>query len=636
MRSIFLAGLSILFSVSAALADQPDGDAAVDFDRDVRPLLKNKCSRCHSGHKHEGGLSMNTRRDLLAGGDDGPAIVLGDAAKSNLIARVTESDPEVRMPQGSEPLTADQIAVLKKWIEADAQWPDDYNLAEWRQAPLAPRQVELPAAADGISHPIDRLLAPYHKQHAVTRSESVADGVFARRVWLDLAGLLPPADELERFVADASPAKREQLVDRLLDDREAYAEHWLTFWSDMLRNAYRGTGFIDGGRKTITQWLYTSLYDNKPYDQFCRELISPVPGSEGFIKGIKWRGTVNASQRQEMQAAQNVAQIFLGTNLKCASCHDSFVNHWRLTDSYNLAAVFADGPLELHRCDKPAGKQAEPQFIYAELGKIDAAAAKPERMKQLAAIATSAENGRFARTMVNRLWAHLFGRGIVEPVDDMEQQPFSADLLDWLAADFAAHQYDLKHTLRMICTSRTYQMPAVGADGSDATKRGQFVFRGPLIRRMSAEQFIDSISALTGTDAGQREADLPKPATSEKTLVRSVLTNDDPLNRALGRPNREQVVTQRESVATTLQALELTNGEILANKLKRGATNLIGQSAGDAEQVVQRLYLAAFGRKPTEEERTVALELIGSPIDSAGVEDLLWIVAMLPEFQLIR
>jgi hypothetical protein len=242
-------------------------------------------------------------------------------------------------------------------------------------------------------------------------------------VYLDLIGLLPTPEELSAFEQDTRPEKRRLLVEKLLADRRNYADHWLTFWNDALRNAYRGTGFIDGGRKQITDWLYAALYDNKPYDRFVRELISAAPGAEGFTKGIIWRGVVNASQAPPVQAAQNVAQVFLGTNLKCASCHDSFVNHWRLKEAYSLAAVFNDGPLEINRCDKPTGKMADATCIFPELGRIDTVAKKADRQRQLADVLTKRDDGRLARTIVNRLWAQLLGRGLVEPIDDMDQPP---------------------------------------------------------------------------------------------------------------------------------------------------------------------------------------------------------------------
>jgi len=187
--------------------------------------------------------------------------------------------------------------------------------------------------------------------------------------------------------------------DLLSRDRE-YAEHWLTFWNDALRNDYSGVGYITKGRKQITGWLYQSLLENKPYDEFTRELISPSPEAEGFINGIKWRGRVNASQVREVQFSQNVSQVFLGINMKCASCHDSFINSWKLKDAYGLAAIVAEEPLEMHRCDKPTEEMAEAAFLYPELGTIDPKAPREERLQQFAELLTHPENGRFTRTIV--------------------------------------------------------------------------------------------------------------------------------------------------------------------------------------------------------------------------------------------
>src|SRR4029078_1433687 len=209
---------------------------------------------------------------------------------------------------------------------------------------------------------------------------------FMRRLSLDLVGLLPEPEALAAFVADKAPDKRARLIKTMLAKDVAYAEHWLTFWNDLLRNDYAGTGFITGGRKQITSWLYRSLVDNKPYDQMVRELISATEDSEGFIQGIKWRGTVNASQTIEVQFAQNISQAFLGINMKCASCHDSFIDRWKLNEAYGLAAIYATQPLSIHRCDKPTGRMATPAWIFPELGSIDPDAPQPRRLEQLAGL----------------------------------------------------------------------------------------------------------------------------------------------------------------------------------------------------------------------------------------------------------
>jgi hypothetical protein len=356
-----------------------------------------------------------------------------------------------------------------------------------------------------------------------------------------------------------------------------------------------------------------------------------------------------------MQAAQTTAQVFLGTNLKCASCHDSFVSQWTLADSHGLAAVFADGPLDVYRCDKATGEHARAAFLFPELGSIDANAPRPVRMKQLADRITDPKDGRLPATVVNRYWARLLGRGLIEPLDNMEQESWNPDLLDWLAADLVDHHYDLKHTLEVICTSRTYQLPAVGEPRPGETAAA---FRGPVVRRMTAEQFIDAVSSLTGVwqslsgellkvdgrgQGGQvgavrdvLKAERSTGAAKRVSRVRAALAMDNALSRALGRPNREQVVTRRDSLATMLQALELVNGTTLDDVLTRGAKQWIKQGENDPRKIVERAYRLALGRKPTDSEATTAASIVGTPPSPDGVHDLLWLVVMLPEFQLIE
>src|SRR5438132_2806414 len=180
-----------------------------------------------------------------------------------------------------------------------------------------------------------------------------------------------------------------------------------------------------------------------------------------------------------MQAAQNISQVFMGVNLKCASCHDSFINDWKLSDAYGLANIYADTPLELFECDKPTGAKAATQFLFPELGSIEAEAKKPERLKRLASLLTNKQNGRLSRTIINRLWQKFLGRGLIEPVDDMEQPAWNPDLLDWLAEDLAEHGYDLKRSIGQILTSRAYQLPSVNFG---EVKENKFVFRGPAVR----------------------------------------------------------------------------------------------------------------------------------------------------------
>ena len=227
-----------------------------------------------------------------------------------------------------------------------------------------------------------------------------------------------------------------------------------------------------------------------------QQLINPTTESKGFIEGIKWRGVINASQRTEMQAAQNVSQVFLGLNLKCASCHNSFISDWKLTDAYAFANIFADSSLEINRCDKPTGKYTGPAMLWKQLGSIDSTATTKVKRQQLSENITKPENGRLYRTIVNRIWAQLMGRGLVEPVDVMDNEPWSQDLLDWLAFNFAEGKFDIKELIYLIATSKTYQLPSVGFKDPNKITATDFIFRGMLRKRLSAEQFTDAVIKL--------------------------------------------------------------------------------------------------------------------------------------------
>lgn len=625
----------------------------VDFARDVAPILDTSCIRCHGRGKSRGGFSLETRARMMEGGDSGDAVLPGKSGDSLFIHLVAGLDPDNVMPQKGSRLKPAQIGVLRAWIDQGAPWPDAINFAKIPPRNLHRTKVTLPALPKGAliashakgaapsAHPVDRLLAPYFAKHNVTPGALASDRRFVRRVYLDVIGLLPSPDQVTAFVDDRRPDKRARLVDALLANRQQYAEHWLSFWNDALRNDYRGTGYIDGGRRQITMWLYAALADNLPYDRFVAQLVNAAPGAEGFTKGIVWRGVVNASQLPPMQAAQNVSQVFMGVNLKCASCHDSFINDWQLADAYGLASIYATEPLEMIECDRPTGKMSPTRFIYAELGKIDPKAARAARLAQLASVMTGPKNGRLSRTIVNRLWARFMGRGLVEPLDDMEQPAWHPELLDWLAEDLVANGYDLKKTMARILTSRAYQLDAVDVpDQVDS-----FVFSGPAIRRMSAEQFADALSAVTGVWAEKPYRDValvvaavrtpPKgPAHGYAVGTRAALTAANPLMVALGRPNREQVTTSRAAAATTLQALELANGSTLAEVLERGAKKLLAEGE-TTDRVIDLAYQRAFGRAPTASEQTLCQSLLGAQPTASGVEDLLWAVVMLPEFQLL-
>jgi mono/diheme cytochrome c family protein len=826
----FAAVASAKLSPVLAAKLPPPASRSIDFAKDIQPIFEASCVQCHARGKEKGGFSLETRADFLTGGDNGAAAVAGKSAESYVVEMISGLNPEIVMPQKGKKLTRDQVAVFRAWIDQGMKWPQEITFFKHEPANLRPQEIAKAPAKRGFDNPVDVFVDQYFAKNKIKWSKPVEDRLYARRVWLDTVGLLPPPAELEAFVADRAPDKRTRLVQRLLADNQRYAEHWLTFWNDLLRNDYKGPGYTDGGRKQITSWVYSALARNLRYDHFVTQLINPGSESEGFTKGILWRGAVNASMVPPMQAAQGISQVFLGVNLKCASCHDSFINEYTLADSYGLASIYADGPLEIAECDKPTGHMAKVKFLYEEIGAIDGQAAPSTRREQLAQIITGRKNGRLPRTIVNRIWQRFLGYGLVEPVDEMDKPAWSPDLLNWLAEDLVAHQYDLKHTMARILTSRAYQLSAVNTRETEEN----YVFRGPAVRRLSAEQFSDAVITLVGathpktdaklnriaalpsadatplplqpkwiwatadahlkakpmtyifrrvvtlaeapseahlaicaddnytiringraggssprrngtltdwidvksllragentieitaanmppdegrlvsvkTDAlpdadspaglvfyarvrkgdqvmdfvSDREWTVLQPARQPTTVIpapsadevpaqpktlgpatelggvelapwrlgqhflnvaaapkdtlpvhRASLIFADPLMIALGRPNREQVITVRQTTPTTLQALELTNGATLAKWLKKGTDNLQGKYK-TSEELVDALYRQTVSRAPTASERKIALQLLGSPIKCEGIEDLLWALTMLPEFQLI-
>jgi hypothetical protein len=613
--------------------------AAVDFAHEVVPILEKNCVECHGGDKSKGGLSMNTRELLL----EADVLEPGKPEDSLFIEVLTAVDPDERMPPPDKKkmaLKPAEIAMLERWIAEGAEWEEGFTFAPERyEPPLKPRTVKLPKGAPG-TNPIDLIVAAHLKKNGTEPPKQVDDRTFLRRVTLDITGL-PPTPEALSQLPSKGKLDRAAAVNKLLANNQAYAEHWMTFWNDLLRNEYIGTGYIEGGRAQVTGWLYRSLLENKPFDAFIRDLVAPAAESTGFVKGIVWRGQVNASQTTEIQFSQNVSQVFLGINMKCASCHDSFVDRWTLREAYGLAAIYSEKPLELTRCDKPTGEMAVASWIFPELGNVDPAKPRDERLKQLAELITHPENGRTQRTIVNRLWNQMMGRGIVHPVDAMNTEPWNEDLLDHLANHLVASKYDLKAVMHLIATSRTYQSRTEISGEED----GKYVFQGPLRKRMTAEQFMDSIRSVIavwpapeksafgkGLTGGQLTAVIEAHGLKDwdNRPVRSVFAKRDELQAALGRPNREQIVSSRPDILTTLEAINLANGPELAALLKAGAANLQGKAA--PRELIENTYLAALSRKPTESEVLIATEILGETPTPEATEDFLWSVFMLPEF----
>lgn len=609
-----------------------------DLNLQVRTIFAHNCYSCHGAGKVKGQLRLDRKEFIFEGGEHGKVIVPGNAANSEMIRRIKlpRNDKE-SMPTKGKGLTKNEIAIIEFWIQQGAPWPAGAMKSLYRVAALQPRLPELPQASGIYSGSIDRFVNKYFTDKKISWGKPVDDRIYIRRVYLDAIGLIPPADSVDAFIADNSRGKRERLVRKLLARNHDYAQHWSSFWNDLLRNDYTGTGYITGGRFNISTWLYNSLLENKPYDLFVKQLVSPEPESQGFIRGIQWRGSINSSQSTEMQAAQNVSQVFLGLNLKCASCHDSFISDWKLEDAYAFANLFSDSLLEINKCDKPTGKMAGKRILYPELGTIDSGLNRKERLVQLADKLVQPNDGRLYRTLVNRVWAQLFGRGMVEPVDAMDNEPWSQDLLDWLAHDFVNKGHNIKDLLYQVMTSQTYQLPSVSVKEPELLLAKDFLFRGMIRKRLSAEQFSDAVSTtlipLYGDSLIVYNV-LPPTVKENLPFTRASLIRNNPFLLALGRPSRETVTTSRTSQANLIQALELTNGYTFNQGMKRAAEKW-RLTYPDPEPLVTALYRNMLGRKPNNEEKTIAVKALGPKPDTSQVQDLIWAMTVHPEFQLI-
>ncbi len=602
----------------------------------VRTVFAHTCYRCHSSDKTKGELRLDKRDLVFKGGENGTVIKAGNPEDSELIRRISlPAGHEDVMPNKGDLLSPHQIEMITLWVKNGAYWPENAeDLKIFRNASLAPRYPDWPADTSRFGNKIDLWVNQYFVGQQARWPDLVDDRTYLRRIYMDITGLFPSPEEIEQFKQDPRPKKRNIWAQLLLDQNEDYALHWISFWNDILRNDYTGTGYITGGRYGITDWLYQSLIENKPYQQMAQELLNPNEDSKGFIAGIEWRGAVNASQRTEMQAAQNVAQVMLGLNLKCASCHDSFISDWKLEDAYGFANVFSETTMEINRCDKPTGKMAPTRLLWKKLGSIDSTQSRADRLEDMATKLTDTNNGRLYRTMVNRIWAQLLGRGIVEPVDEMDQPPWSQDLLDWLAVNFVGNGFDIKNLIYTIVTSDTYQLPAVPVDNNLELRDENYVFKGPTLRKISAEQFSDMVSQTFGPLFTTKETKFI-PESRDTTFIRASQVANNAFLTALGRPNREVVVTTRTDEPNLLQALELTNGERLTYALKKGAIQW-KKDYQNPEDLIRHTYEKLLNRKPLKKEMKIAEKSLSDSPDTESIQDFFWVMVLHPEVQFIN
>ncbi len=512
-------------------------------------------------------------------------------------------------------------------------------------APIViPLPGDVPAAAyDDLPRRnfIDGLVWAKLRQLGLTPSGPATDAAFHRRAYLDVIGRLPTPDETRAFLADADPQKRDKLIDRLLQ-RPEYADFWANKWTDLLRpNPYHV-----GMKATynLDQWLRRAFRENMPYDRFVRELIA-ARGST-FTNGAV---VMYRDRRDPAELTTLVGQIFLGVRLDCAKCHHHPFEVYGQDDFYSFAAFFGRIGRKGTGISAPISGSEETVYTATTAGNVKhpltgrvmtptpllgkALDIPPDRdpREVLADWVASPENPTFAKVIVNRVWADLMGRGIVDPVDDLRatNPPSNPELLDALAADFRKNGHDLKKLIRTIATSHAYGLSTAPNDRNAADLRN---YSRHYRQRLRAEVLLDMASDVTGVP----EAFAAMPPGSRAVEVWTARTPNEFLD-SFGRPDPNQdPPCERTSDTTVVQALHLMNSPNLHRKVTAESGRAATLAKGDKSPaaVVEELYLRTYCRPPTDAERAAAVRRFERPgaARRQATEDLMWALMNTPEF----
>lgn len=489
--------------------------------------------------------------------------------------------------------------------------------------------------AAGLAKFIDQQLSQRLKEEKVTASPLADDAEFLRRACLDLTGKIPSVERTLAFLNDTNPAKRAQLIDELLASSD-YGRHQADLWQAMLLPRNSDVRFVK--RDPLFNWLEESFNSNKPWNKLVHELVT-ASGGQDKNGAVTYFLTNNSVDKLN----DSVARMFLGVQLQCAQCHNHPFTDWKQTDYWHMAAFFMKTQIEQVRNPNKGGgvpsvqeagnirknknflpesaKILSPKFLQAEEPAVGGKALRPI----LADWLTSASNPYFSKAMVNRTWAQLFGRGLVNPIDDMHDgNPAShPELLAELSRQFAANDFDLKYVIRAICNSQSYQRTSKPyANNADASPA---LYSHMAVKVLSPEQLYDSLTTILGetrgAGPGPRAAAAARngPATPRQTFVAFfMLEEPDPTEYQVGIP----------------QVLRLMNSQMTNNNSSIGR---VIREMKSPEEVVEQLYLSVLSRKPTAGEQEMMLSHVKKQIDpKTGYADILWAMLNSSEFALNR
>lgn len=698
-------------------------EEAVDFARDIQPLLAKRCQRCHGAEKHEGGLRLDLRRTALQGGDSGDTIVPGSSAKSRLIARVSGQGDDDRMPPEGEPLTEPQIQLLRAWIDQGAAWPDalagqDVAAEHWSfqpiKRPVVPKvesqistrsrnreisetvthstEISRFRLRNGISNlkfeiqnPIDAFILARLDREGIAPAPEADRFTLRRRLSLDLTGLPPTLDEVQRFVEDTRPDAYAEVVDRLLASQQ-FGERWGRHWLDLARYADSDGYENDSARPhawRFRDWVVQSINRDQPFDQFTIEQLAgdllPDSQTEQLVATGFHRNTLHNSaggaDKEEFRSkaikdrADTTGGVWLGLTLNCCQCHSHKYDPIAHREYYSFYAFFNnadDASVKVPGGEasilRPArrttqvhlrgnflspGAEVQPQ-TPAFLPALQSRGKLPDRL-DLARWIVDPQHPLTARVQVNHFWQHLFGTGLVATPENFGrngQRPTYPELLDWLAAEFIDLKWSRKALIRTIVMSATYRQASSYrpelAERDPANTLWARQNRLPL----EAEIVRDSALAVSGLLRTELGGPSIQPVLPKGLAVLGELKNERfqeqrgdrhrrglyihmqrtfqyPMLAAFDAPDGNQPCPRRDRSNTPIQALTLLNDPAFVECSQALGQRLMKVS-GDREQRLRQAFSLCLGRTASDAELTVLRELLTELERQKQKEETVW------------
>jgi len=711
----FAAGVRPAVDYAALLP--PPAARPVDFIKDVQPILREHCFECHAAGNEEGGLNLGVRQRVFEGSDNGPILASGDSANSRLIHLVARLEKDNVMPPDGDPLTAEQVGVLRAWIDQGTIWPDGADVLDpraerarthWAFQPL--RAVAPPSVRETtgvrVNHraqtPVDHFILAKLEAANLPLAVPANPRDLVRRIYFDVIGLPPTPEEIQEFAGAVERdlhAAIESLVDRLLASRH-YGERWGRHWLDVARYADSDGQESDHDRTTAYHYrdfVIRGLNDDMPFDQFVRwqlagdeyEPQNPAAvAATGFlVAGTHAELGDNLMADERLRTRYNelddvlstIGTGFMGLTLGCARCHDHKYDAIPARDYYRMISAFQSG----NRAETNLPSTSEKVLVWRDLGgdpkpmwlfrrgdyydhehpvglgfvSILTRARTPEnywtaaradrpltdstyQRRAFAEWMTDVEQGAgalVARVAVNRLWMHHFGKALVPTVGDFgvrSDSPTHPELLEWLARDLVQHGWRLKRLHRLMLTSAVYQQTGTGVPVPSADAENRLLWRmNP--RRLEGEILRDAMLVASGTLNREAYGPAFKPPIAAEAMVARNLkdpypgTIEDspavrrrsvymfhkrvvpyPLLQAFDKPDAQQSCGRRDMTTVAPQALALLNDQFVRTASLDFADRLLKEAGGEPAGWIDRAFLLALARAPSQIERSAALAFL--------------------------